>query len=52
MNNLQDLSKEIDRHYEKKPHLMMLDIPPCTGCANGTCSVDEAAESGEKDGDE
>ena len=39
MNNMQDLSREIDRHYEKKPHLMVLDIPSCTGCAGGTCSA-------------
>ncbi len=39
MNNMQDLSREIDRHYEKKPHLMVFDIPPCTGCAGGTCST-------------
>ncbi len=47
MNNMQDLSREIDRHYEKKPHLMILDIPPCTGCAGGTCSTD-GGESEEK----
>lgn len=50
MNNMQDLSKEIDRHYEKKPHLMMLDIPPCAGCAGGTCSTGETdKKEAEKD---
>ncbi|MCC7568965.1 MAG: hypothetical protein PHW58_07510 [Candidatus Methanofastidiosa archaeon] len=49
LNNLHEIAREIDRHYVKRPHLMVLDIPPCSGCQGGTCpsskgGTDEGAD--------
>lgn len=47
LNNLHEIAREIDRHYVKRPHLMVLDIPPCSGCQGGTCpSSQDSTDAG------